>query len=87
MYQNVAIPRTLGRILTDTFVWRPDFDKGCYIGQEVIARLDTYNKVQKKLISINIKGSSDVIDSPGSVITSQSDDYYMVVARKKYLKD
>lgn len=25
------------------------FTKGCYIGQEVIARLDTYNKVQKKL--------------------------------------
>ena len=64
-----------------------DFDKGCYIGQEVIARLDTYNKVQKKLISINIKDSSDVIDSPGSVITSQSDNDYMVVARKKFLKD
>ena len=27
-----------------------DFEKGCYIGQEVIARLDTYDKVQKKLI-------------------------------------
>jgi len=26
-----------------------DFKKGCYIGQEVIARLDTYDKVQKKL--------------------------------------
>ena len=64
-----------------------DFDKGCYIGQEVIARLDTYNKVQKKLISINIKDSSDVIDSPGSVITSQSDNSCMVVARKKYLKN
>ncbi len=25
------------------------FTKGCYIGQEVIARLDTYDKVQKKL--------------------------------------
>ena len=59
----------------------------CYIGQEVIARLDTYNKVQKKLISINIKDSSDVIDSPGSVITSQSDNSCMVVARKKYLKN
>lgn len=26
-----------------------DFDKGCYVGQEVIARLDTYDKVQKYL--------------------------------------
>lgn len=26
-----------------------DFNKGCYIGQEVIARLDTYDKVQRQL--------------------------------------
>jgi folate-binding protein YgfZ len=29
-----------------------DFKKGCYIGQEVIARLDTYDKVQKNLVGI-----------------------------------
>lgn len=29
-----------------------DFKKGCYIGQEVIARLQTYNKVQKKLVGL-----------------------------------
>ena len=29
-----------------------DFKKGCYIGQEVIARLDTYDKVQKNLMGI-----------------------------------
>lgn len=28
------------------------FTKGCYIGQEVIARLDTYNKVQKFLTGV-----------------------------------
>lgn len=27
-----------------------DFDKGCYVGQEVIARLDTYDKVQRELV-------------------------------------
>jgi len=26
-----------------------DFDKGCYVGQEVIARLDTYDKVQRSI--------------------------------------
>lgn len=26
------------------------FTKGCYVGQEVIARLDTYKKVQKRLV-------------------------------------
>jgi len=29
-----------------------DFKKGCYIGQEVIARLDTYDKVQKHLVRL-----------------------------------
>lgn len=28
-----------------------DFAKGCYIGQEVVARLDTYEKVQRRLVS------------------------------------
>ena len=29
-----------------------DFNKGCYIGQEVIARLQTYDKVQKNLAGV-----------------------------------
>lgn len=29
-----------------------DFKKGCYIGQEVISRLDTYDKVQKHLVGL-----------------------------------
>ena len=29
-----------------------DFAKGCYIGQEVIARLDTYQKIQKHLVRL-----------------------------------
>jgi len=29
-----------------------DFKKGCYIGQEVIARLDSYDKVQKHLVGL-----------------------------------
>jgi len=28
------------------------FNKGCYIGQEVIARLDTYQKVQKQIMGV-----------------------------------
>jgi folate-binding protein YgfZ len=31
-----------------------DFKKGCYIGQEVIARLDTYDKDQKKLVGVKL---------------------------------
>ena len=29
------------------------FDKGCYVGQEVIARLDTYQKVSKHLVGLS----------------------------------
>ena len=29
------------------------FNKGCYIGQEVVTRLDTYDKVQKHLVGIS----------------------------------
>lgn len=34
-----------------------NFKKGCYIGQEVIARLDTYDKVQKKMCGVIINDS------------------------------
>ncbi|MGB2868965.1 MAG: hypothetical protein WBD36_10970 [Bacteroidota bacterium] len=30
------------------------FTKGCYVGQEVIARLDTYKKLQRKLVKLEI---------------------------------
>ena len=33
-----------------------NFEKGCYIGQEVIARLDTYDKLKKKLYLVEIIG-------------------------------
>jgi folate-binding protein YgfZ len=29
-----------------------DFEKGCYIGQEVVARLDAYEKVQRQLVRV-----------------------------------
>ena len=33
------------------------FNKGCYIGQEVVARLNTYDKVQRKLVKLAWQGS------------------------------
>ena len=40
------------------------FAKGCYIGQEVIARLDTYRKVQRMLVSLSFTAAVDA--SPGT---------------------
>ncbi|MCH7827284.1 MAG: hypothetical protein IIC75_04815 [Bacteroidetes bacterium] len=37
-----------------------DFNKGCYIGQEVIARLDTYQKVKRQLKGVEINSKINV---------------------------
>ena len=37
-----------------------DFTKGCYIGQEVIARLDSYQKVQKHLVTLKFGTAAQV---------------------------
>ena len=37
-----------------------DFTKGCYIGQEVIARLDSYDRVQKYLAALRFSDGAEV---------------------------
>lgn len=61
-----GIPRH-GREMGDDFnpleaglIGSVDFAKGCYIGQEVIARLDTYQKVQKYLVRLAFSGDAQV---------------------------
>ena len=44
-----------------------DFAKGCYIGQEVIARLDTYQKVQKHLVTLRFSPESTPTAGSGLV--------------------
>ena len=55
-----------------------DFDKGCYIGQEVIARLDTYNKVQKRLVTLSLPEGCDV--PPGDVLRHEGRDVGVVTS-------
>ncbi len=38
-----------------------DFEKGCYIGQEVIARLDSYQKVQRQLIGVKSETEASLL--------------------------
>ena len=42
------------------------FTKGCYVGQEVIARLDTYDKVQRRLVRLNVSEGT----APGESLQS-----------------
>ncbi|MBT4141799.1 MAG: aminomethyl transferase family protein [Chloroflexi bacterium] len=68
-----------------------DWDKGCYVGQEVIARLDAYDKVQRNVrvlvsdipLSENVKLTAD--SKPAGVVTSSSqlatsDGHYLSLA-------
>ncbi len=41
-----------------------DFKKGCYVGQEVIARLDTYDKVQGRLCGFRLTGLPRSVPAP-----------------------
>lgn len=49
-----------------------DFNKGCYIGQEVIARLNTYNKVQRKLVGLKL--STPIEFNNGEVIIQNNEE-------------
>jgi folate-binding protein YgfZ len=44
------------------------FSKGCYIGQEVIARLDTYKKLRTIIAQFSIDAGSERAPSPGPLL-------------------
>lgn len=41
-----------------------DFEKGCYVGQELTARMKHRGKVRKRLIKVTIDGSAPAPDTP-----------------------
>jgi len=43
------------------------FTKGCYVGQEVVARLNTYGKVSRSLVRLELEAGAPV-PSPGAAI-------------------
>ena len=65
---NYAVPE-FGRELGEAYnpleaglIGSIDFAKGCYIGQEVIARLDTYQKIQKHLVRLQFSANATVAE-------------------------
>ena len=73
------------------------FNKGCYVGQEVITRLDSYAKVQNKLVLIKTDNQiekdltfNDV--NIGQITSHTSEDYFngvykLAYVKKKFLND
>ncbi len=45
-----------------------NFKKGCYIGQEVIARLDTYDKVQRYMMGILFENGEKLLSNTQDVV-------------------
>ena len=60
-----------------------DFSKGCYVGQEVVARLNTYNKVQN--IMRTVKLDDEDLSVKGTKITSSSGEYGIAISKRKFL--
>jgi glycine cleavage system T protein len=51
------------------------FSKGCYIGQEVLARIDSYNKLQRKLVGFVIeKGKGKGKIEEGALVYGNGDE-------------
>ncbi len=60
-----------------------DFKKGCYIGQEVIARLDSQNKIQKEMIKLKFEKKPE----PGSLIFFQEKEIGIVTSSSDFLQE
>lgn len=57
-----------GRELSEDYIpleaglkWAVSFDKGCYVGQEIVARMETYQRLSKRLVVLrcDIRASSE----------------------------
>lgn len=49
------------------------YTKGCYIGQEVIARLDTYGKVQKELLGVTMGEDARGVHAGATIVYKGTD--------------
>ena len=71
------------------------FNKGCYIGQEVVARLNTYDRVQRFMCRLELDdglaaepGSSIIVDgSEVGEVTSSAPSMALAFLRKRFYQD
>jgi folate-binding protein YgfZ len=72
-----AVPRFGVDIDTDTIPLEADllhlisFTKGCYLGQEIIARVDARGAVARRLVRVRVRASTS--PAPGAPVTSPTD--------------
>lgn len=49
-------------------------DKGCYRGQETVAKVHNLGHPPRRLVLLHLDGSQGVLPAPGAVVRAQSDD-------------
>ena len=59
-----TIPNEIGLVGTH-------LDKGCYRGQETVARVHTLGRPPRRLVALHLDGSGHSLPAPGSTITSE----------------
>src|SRR5207248_9312364 len=62
---DTNLPQEIGRV--DQTI---SFTKGCYIGQETIARIRTYGHVNRSLLGLRLEG--EAIETPGTKLFRDS---------------
>ncbi len=56
--------------LETSLVHAVSFTKGCYIGQEVIARLDSYDKVQRHMMGVQLTNKIEAAEMPMKIVSA-----------------
>ena len=77
-----AVPNEINELINpyeSNIISDVSFTKGCYIGQEVIARLDTYDKVQKKLKGVVFSENYE-LQTPAIVINNEGVETGMITS-------
>ncbi len=64
-------PETIGRFLPQEMGVEPSLTKGCYLGQEIVARVHYLGKLKKEFLCIDtsdLQGSDEIVDKDESKI-------------------
>lgn len=62
------------------------FSKGCYIGQEIIARMESRNQMAKRLVqlALNVSPNDDAVSNAVVAVTSQTDRVALAYVRSAF---
>jgi len=51
-----------------------DFEKGCFVGQEVVSKVENRGQPSRRLVGLVVEGTGDALPDVGSPVTADGDD-------------